>query len=335
MRGVCRKAWGFKSPPSTNENSRFDCKREQNGTRNVGCRSGLRHGAERGFRAGHLHTQAETYGTDTDGSTLQWVRYTPSGTGPWPAVVAVHGGGFRFGSPNDLNLVPVCKDLARTGYLCFAITYRLAQNTICNQPATHHLRRTGVAGPTTDIHDQMDDVRTAIIAARQDPQCLNKPVYLIGGSAGGTHALFAAVTGTAGVDKPDAVVALSGSYDGSDLRGLPPPSPPNIRPFVQDWEMYTDVGHSPVVVPPPPPDLSDTPTPIQLAAMHAASPVAQPIVAADVPPVLLICSKNDPMPPQQLVDMVSALETAGVQFTTWPILSRHQKNIVPGKRPFF
>src|SRR5438034_1363734 len=149
---------------------------------------------------------AETYGNDADGSVLQWVRYTPQGAGPWPAVILIHGGYFQYGGPG--LCAQAGSDLSAAGFLCFAITYRLDVGLILGQPAIFNGRRTGVAGPTSDIHDQSDDVRTAIRAARADPDC-NGKVYGVGGSAGGCHVLFAAVTGTLGDDKPDAAVGLS------------------------------------------------------------------------------------------------------------------------------
>ena len=65
-----------------------------------------------------------------------------------------------------------------------------------------------------DIHDdghypeQTDDVRDAIVHYRNDPRS-NGQVVVIGGSAGGSHALYLAATGTPGYDMPDLAVLLS------------------------------------------------------------------------------------------------------------------------------
>jgi pimeloyl-ACP methyl ester carboxylesterase len=65
-----------------------------------------------------------------------------------------------------------------------------------------------------DIHDdgyypeQTDDVRDAIVHYRNDPRS-NGQVVVIGGSAGGSHALYLAATGTPGYDMPDLAVILS------------------------------------------------------------------------------------------------------------------------------
>jgi acetyl esterase/lipase len=279
--------------------------------------------------------QTEQYGTAPDHTKLKWDRYTPTTGGPrWPAIVVIHGGGFRSGARS--NVSTQCIDLACAGYLCFAIDYRTCQNRLPSQPSTYDygsgVRATGVAGPTSDIHDQMDDVRLAITKAKLDGQCTGI-VYALGGSAGASHAIFAAIEGDV-----DRAVGLSGTYDGGDLHGLPPlPSPtptptatPSPRPFVQDWEMYTDVGHPTNGDPPPPPDLSDPPIQSQRAAMHAASPVTQPIVADPVPPIFLINGDIEAMPKYQLTDMVTRLTDAGVgvMFTSWPNTSPYQANII-------
>jgi acetyl esterase/lipase len=202
--------------------------------------------------------------------------------------------------------------------LCFASDYRVDDPAylILDQPAHFNGRRTGVAGPTPDIHDQMDDIRTAIRTARKDSQC-NGIVFVVGSSAGATHTLFAAVTGAQGDDKPDGVVGLSGSYDGSDMTGFKVPIPPAVLSFTHDWESYVDVP------------IETFPRPSSIISIHNASPAWQSI--ANVPSTLLICSENDPMPTAQLNDMITALNTAGVpSFTDWPLLSDYQRNIVPG-----
>src|SRR5216684_1747846 len=46
------------------------------------------------------------------------------GDGPFPAVVCIHGGGFRAGTRDGYD--KLCLTLAQHGYLAATITYRLA-----------------------------------------------------------------------------------------------------------------------------------------------------------------------------------------------------------------
>jgi len=46
------------------------------------------------------------------------------GDGPFPAIVCIHGGGFRAGSRDGYN--GQCIKLAQHGYVALTITYRLA-----------------------------------------------------------------------------------------------------------------------------------------------------------------------------------------------------------------
>jgi len=113
-------------------------------------------------------------------------------------------------------------------------------------------------------------------------------------------------------------VGLSGTYDGTDF----PEGTTRISPFKFDWLTYVDV---PVVADPPPSSID---------SIKNASPAWQSI--SDVPPILLVASQNDPMPSNQIPDMVSALQNAGVPaFTDWPVLSDYQKNVNPGNAHSF
>src|SRR5690242_13454411 len=46
------------------------------------------------------------------------------GTGPFPTVICIHGGGFRAGKREGWDAV--CKQLASRGYVAVTVTYRLA-----------------------------------------------------------------------------------------------------------------------------------------------------------------------------------------------------------------
>src|SRR6476660_7880408 len=83
------------------------------------------------FSAHRSHAVAsepnETYATASDGTPLHWVVYTPAGSGPWPAVLVIHGGGFTGGAPTSAPESVTCgRDLAAAGFIAFSIEYRLA-----------------------------------------------------------------------------------------------------------------------------------------------------------------------------------------------------------------
>ena len=64
----------------------------------------------------------EVYATASDGTRLEWDVYAPKGTGPWPAVLVIHGGNFYGGSPDDAGVSGCAQDLADAGYIALVIT---------------------------------------------------------------------------------------------------------------------------------------------------------------------------------------------------------------------
>jgi acetyl esterase/lipase len=65
-----------------------------------------------------------TYATH-DGAALMADAYAPTGAGPFPAFVAVHGGGWQAGARSTFQYWGPY--LAERGYVLFAISYRLAK----------------------------------------------------------------------------------------------------------------------------------------------------------------------------------------------------------------
>ena len=119
-------------------------------------------------------------------------------------VIAIHGGGYSAG---DMQ-TNVAQDVSQSGFMGVAIEYRLAPPHIEMNSPMHPFPG------QNDIHDdghypeQTDDVRDAIVHYRNDPRS-NGQVVVIGGSAGGSHSLYLAGTGTPGYDMPDLAVLLS------------------------------------------------------------------------------------------------------------------------------
>jgi acetyl esterase/lipase len=98
-----------------------------------------------------------------------------TGTGPFPAVLCIHGGGFRAGSRESYD--KLCQTLAHHGFVAATITYRLAPKY--QFPAA--------------IHDTKAAVRWLRANAAKynlDP----KRIGVTGGSAGGHLAQFLGVT---------------------------------------------------------------------------------------------------------------------------------------------
>jgi acetyl esterase/lipase len=62
--------------------------------------------------------------SNPDGQHLQVNLARPMGDGPFPAVLCIHGGGFRAGDRQGYN--GLIKTLAQHGYFAATITYRLA-----------------------------------------------------------------------------------------------------------------------------------------------------------------------------------------------------------------
>src|SRR5437867_7664236 len=118
--------------------------------------------------------------------------------------IVIHPGGYRGG----LMQTSVAQDLSQYGFMGVAIEYRLAPlHTIMNSPA-HPFPGQNNIHDDGHYPEQTDDVRDAIVHYRNDPRS-NGQVVAIGGSAGGSHSLYLAATGTPGNDMPDLAVLLS------------------------------------------------------------------------------------------------------------------------------
>ncbi|MDB5173680.1 MAG: alpha/beta hydrolase, partial [Phycisphaerales bacterium] len=93
-----------------------------------------------------------------------------------PAVVCIHGGGFRAGDRNGYD--GLCKKLAEHGYVAVTVTYRLA--------------------PKYQFPAAVVDVKTAVRWMRANAQKYHvdpERIAALGGSAGGHLAQYLGVTG--------------------------------------------------------------------------------------------------------------------------------------------
>ena len=112
-----------------------------------------------------------------DGQSLQLNMARPkTGDGPFPAIICIHGGGFRAGNRESYNSLAI--KLAQNGYVAVTVTYRLAPKH--QFPAAVHDTKAAVRW-----------VRANAAKYKIDPERIGTT----GGSAGGHLAQFLAVTG--------------------------------------------------------------------------------------------------------------------------------------------
>jgi acetyl esterase/lipase len=128
----------------------------------------------------HDLRSALTYATH-DGVALQGDLYLPKGAGPFPALVAVHGGGWQQGARSAFQYWGPY--LAARGYGLFAISYRLAKKGQKSFPQAVH-----------DVVAGVQFLRANAAEHRIDPDRLG----LFGASAGGHLAALAALGANAG-----------------------------------------------------------------------------------------------------------------------------------------
>ncbi len=110
----------------------------------------------------------------TSGMQLNLAR-PKTGEGPFPAVVCIHGGGFRAGTREEYD--PLCIKLAQHGYVAITVSYRLA--------------------PGSQFPAAVQDCKAAVRWLRANASKYRVDAHRIGatgGSAGGHLAQFLGVT---------------------------------------------------------------------------------------------------------------------------------------------
>ena len=114
--------------------------------------------------------------SNADGQHLQVNIARPkSGDGPFPAIVCIHGGGFRAGTREGYD--SMCVKLAEQGYVAMTVTYRLS--------------------PAYQFPAAVQDCKTAVRWLRANAAKYHADparIGAMGGSAGGHLALFLGVT---------------------------------------------------------------------------------------------------------------------------------------------
>ncbi len=144
---------------------------------------------------------------------MDCIRLDDAGDARRPAVILLHGGGFESGSKEDENHAAMARSLARCGYVCFLVDYRLT----CDHPPA----AASCADPVScAFHAAVVDAKTALrhISANAGAYGVDplKTAYL-GDSAGAIAALAAGLSG------PDQFAADGPQY----------PVPPENYPGVE------------------------------------------------------------------------------------------------------
>jgi acetyl esterase len=195
--------------------------------------------------------------------TLRLDAHIPDGTGPFAAVILVHGGAWVAGDRIN-NVRPILQPLADAGFAWFSISYRLAADVARNP-----------VGAAMQMGTAESDVRRAVAFVKlhaSEYRVNPNKIALIGESAGGQLAAMAAL-------RPDADGAVAGVvafYTPSDLATLIRTSsliPDNVRDAVKGT-MFDN---------------------ILMAGLTQFSPINA--VSASAPPFLLIHGSDDDVVP--------------------------------------
>ncbi len=177
---------------------------------------------------------------DVSGTTQSWSldRYTPTGDTQTsrPAIVLVHGGGFRGGNSKNGAMVTLAKAFAQRGYVAVSINYPLLAGTdVCSKDPTP--TQTCINAAFAAQHAAQAAVRFLRANATQygvDPT----RIAVEGGSAGAVTALAVAVnSGDPGTDgnpgyssQVQAAMAISGELPHS-FAGLYDPTDAPVLMF--------------------------------------------------------------------------------------------------------
>jgi alpha-L-fucosidase 2 len=143
------------------------------------------------------------------GQSLQLDAFLPEGTGPFPAAIIVHGGGWVAGD-RRWNVEPLFRPLVEGGFVCFSISYRLAK------------QMSGFGAAIEDVEQAIRYVRAHSPAFKGD----RDKIALVGESAGGQLATMAAL-GKNG----SAIKAVLSLYAPTDLEQLARDSSVIPEPF--------------------------------------------------------------------------------------------------------
>ncbi len=151
---------------------------------------------------GGVHREDGIVYRTVDGQDLTVNACLPrAGSDPVPAVLVIHGGGFRAGSNDGAEVTRVCEQLARAGFAGFSVAYRLA--------------------PEHPYPAAVQDLQAAVAWLREPAQTTRfridpDRIGAFGSSAGGNLAMELATVGEGDLttgSRIAAAVSLSGPTD--------------------------------------------------------------------------------------------------------------------------
>ncbi len=214
-----------------------------------------------------------------DGQQLTINACTPEhSSGPVPAVLIIHGGGFWRGSNTSANMGRVCDALAEAGMAGFSVEYRLA--------------------PAHPFPAAVDDLQAAVEWLREPAQVERfsidpARIGALGGSAGANLAMELGMLGTGDLtsgSRVAALVSLSGPTD-LTVAGLALGDIGEGRiNIVRGYLGCTGIANCPPA--------------------RDASPLYQ--VDPSDPPLFIAHSVDEPIPVAQAEVMIKAMRDAGI-----------------------
>ncbi|VTS01784.1 alpha/beta hydrolase [Tuwongella immobilis] len=213
---------------------------------------------------------------------LDFVR--PSGDGPFPVVICIHGGGWQFGSRKEYRDLQL--NFAKMGIASASVQYRFAPK--------HRF-----PAPLDDVRSAMEHLRDSAATLRISPQ----QMAVLGGSAGGHLALLVAANPPKGITVR-AVLNFAGPTDLARFRATPNGDRALKQAIQRDSADLLS-------------DLLGT-TDRTAAIYRDASPLAQ--LTAKMPPVFTIHGKADDIVPFEQAELLHAeLKRLGVKQQLFPI----------------
>ncbi len=163
--------------------------------------------------------------------TLKLDVYEPAGdvATQRPLLILAFGGAFIQGSRQDADIVAICQEFARKGYVTAAIDYRIIENDLNNQAAIFFNQ----SYLTDEVIRAVSDMKAAVRFFKHDAATANAyrldptKIFVGGFSAGAITALEVAYTDnvTDNLNTQAAYVANGGLEGNTDL-----PAPNNLLP---------------------------------------------------------------------------------------------------------